>query len=347
MNGRRRFVRLLLRRVWVVPLAAACVAAVAVLANHRFPRPYSAQSMVVVPAFDASAPHTGTSKYADEADKLAVTYAALIPEDPTIRRAVGRAAGYTPAQAGARISVGNPPSTALLALGFSASPKRRAVRGAEALRTAVLHSSSTAIPRKSVLAVRGVHVTSGPRSRKSALAVGIVLGLVLGLVLMVAWERFDARIDDIEALREEGNRPATPLGAIPSSPILLERWRQLAGTAWPRVALLPLGKSAERRAMQLADVLAASPNEPGAFEFVVEAPILGGRSREVPTLPADLFVLVVKKGTRARKLHAALGALSEVGAAPDWLVLATRRSLKGGSLRSEPSAAAADPVEVR
>jgi hypothetical protein len=170
---------------------------------------------------------------------------------------------------------------------------------------------------------------------------------VLGLVLMVAWERFDARIDDIEALREEGNRPATPLGAIPSSPILLERWRQLAGTERPRVALLPLGKSAGRRAAQLADVLAASPDEPGAFEFVVEAPILGGRSREVPTLPADLFVLVVKKGTRARKLHAALGALSEVGAAPDWLVLGTRRSLKGGSLRSEPSAAAADPVEVR
>ena len=95
--------------------------------------------------------------------------------------------------------------------------------------------------------------------------------------------------------------------------------------------------------------MATSPDEADAFEFVVEAPILGGRAREVTTLPADLFVLVVKKGTRARKLHAALGVLSEVGAAPDWLVLGTRRSLRRESLPSERSAAAAaaDSVEAR
>jgi capsular polysaccharide biosynthesis protein len=326
-----RLLWLLIRRGWVVPLAAAVAAAVAVGANQAFPRPYAASSSVVVPSFDPTAPRSAT-RYADQADKLAVTYAALVPLDPRVRRAVADAAHVDPDEAASRITVSNPPETAVLTLSFEAPHPRDAIAGAAALRRAVLSGDSRAVPKGSLIGLRDVALASHPRRRSTMVAIGIVLGTLLGLVLMLAWDRFDARIDDVETLREIGERPATAFSSITltSTPILLERWRQLAQQRRPRIALVAVSRTggwmATQLATQIADVLALPDSQLDAgdgFAVVVERPIV--RRRPVAVSPADLFILVVSRGTRAARVRWALNRLAEVGATPDWLLLAPRR----------------------
>lgn len=323
--------RLLVRRGWLVPLAALAAAAVAVAVNRAFPRDYAASSSIVVPAFVPGSAKEGP-KYADEADKLAVTYAAVVPLDPGIRNAVGRAVGLSPAEAAARMSVVNPPSTAVLTLSYRGSSEQGALDGARALRSAVIDGASRAMPRGSVMPLRSVAVTTRPRQSTTMLAIGIVLGSLLGLVLMVAWDRFDARVDDVETLREAGGRPATAFNSITltSTPILLERWRELGATSRPRIALVPLTSSAQSMATELSRQMAALTDhaagrlDAGAgFAVVVETPL--SRRRPVAVSPADLFILVVTRGSRVTRLRTALNRLAEVGADPGWLLLAPRR----------------------
>jgi capsular polysaccharide biosynthesis protein len=323
--------RLLLRRGWLVPLAAVCAAAIAVSANHAFPRDYTASSSLVVPAFAPGAAKDGP-KYADEADKLAVTYAAVIPLDPDIRNAVARTVGVSTSEASSRISVVNPPATAVLTLSYRGSSEQAALDGARALRSGILDGDSRAVPRQSVMALRSVAIETRPRKGATMIAIGIVLGTLLGLVLMIGWDRFDARIDDVETLREAGGRPATAFNSITltSTPILLERWRELGATRRPRIALVPLTSSAQSMATELARQMAALTDHSAGrldagegFTVVVETPL--SRRRPVAVSPADLFILVVTRGSRVTRLRAAVNRLAEVGADPGWLLLAPRR----------------------
>jgi hypothetical protein len=330
VNG-SALVRLLLRRGWLVPLAAAAAAAIAVSVNRAFPRDYVASSSIVVPAFAPGSAKDGP-KYADEADKLAVTYAAVIPLDPDIRNAVGRSVGLLPGDASSRMSVVNPPATAVLTLSYRGSSEQDALDGARALRSAVLDGDSRAVPRQSVMPLRSVAITTRPREAATMAAIGIVLGSLLGLVLMIGWDRFDARIDDVETLREAGARPATAFNSITltSTPILLERWRELGATRRPRIALVPLTSSAQSMATELARQMAALTDHAAGrldigdgFAVVVETPL--SRRRPVAVSPADLFILVVTRGSRVTRLRSAVNRLAEVGADPGWLLLAPRR----------------------
>ena len=61
---------------------------------------------------------------------------------------------------------------------------------------------------------------------KSVALLGVILGSVLGVVLLLAWERSDPRIDDLETLGSEVDCPTTSLehASDETTAALLDRW---------------------------------------------------------------------------------------------------------------------------
>lgn len=195
LNGlRAERLAIIRRRGWVVVATAVVVSAAAYVYAHHKPPAYVSSAYVVV---NSGASDTGPGS-ANEASSLATTYAGLIPKDSSVIAYVSGLLGQKPSSVRSAISVYTSNATAILQVRYTAPNRALAVSGAKAVAEAVvgLDPVTQAIPPGSVLLVSLPSSASlASTARSTALPIGAPLGVLLGVVLMVAWERFDPRLD--------------------------------------------------------------------------------------------------------------------------------------------------------
>jgi capsular polysaccharide biosynthesis protein len=336
------------RRVGIIALATLCCAGVTYALSGTVAKKYSAEAVVVVASSRQVTP--------DQANRLAITDAALIPKDEAIGRHLAAELGTTISEVRRRLSVTNDPETALLRIDYRGATASDARSGAIAVARSITGSNpeSNNIAPKSIEIVQLPNRVSAASSLGTLMPVAVILGLALGAVLAVAAERADPRIDDLEDLAAAVSCPVSRVDGLSSSAAsaLLTRWTALAGLRPISVALLPVDERFEpslppvARTLALADereravVIDAVPELPShsvrtesqgvqaADLRLLTAGVPGGTSAgEGVALGADLTVLVLEPGTRLAKLRNAVEVLANFGTAPAWAVLVSREAL--------------------
>jgi capsular polysaccharide biosynthesis protein len=338
--------RAIRRRGWVVLLATAVTALVAYIAASLRSPNYTAKGVAVVAANRGLTP--------DQAIGLAVTDATLIPQDGAIVGSLARALHTTTKDIRSRLSAFNDPTTAILRIDYRGTSASNAQAGATMVLRGIAgpHPVSRNIAPNSIQIVRLPTAPGPSRGVATLVAIGTILGLALGSLLLVAWERTDPRIDDVEDLGAAAASPATAFDSMSdaTSAALLERWRELAGQAPRSVALVPATEGLEASLGDLACVLeladenttAVLPTEPQSslptrgetFLFVGGVP--GGRhAGEGVALACNMTVLVVERGTARAELRRVLEVLRRFGVHPAWSILVSRDSLIHARVRAE------------
>ena len=331
------------RRGLVVLTTILLVMGIAYLTASARSGTYTGEAIMLVPS-GARGDDPGR---ADEAAKLAGTYALAIPQAARIRQSVADSLGVSPVKARDHMSVANDANTAILRLRYTASSGRVAAQGARAMVQAVLARSAWKTIRRGSLVLvrppdRPSHQSAGTLT---PLVVGLFCGIFLSIVLLVGLERSDARIDDVAELGAESPCPVSAIDERSKGTIVavLERWRRLLDKPVGQIAILPCTPSLARRANEVVSLLAqvrdeSSENssgrdaEPGKLWFKVgDAPGSEGAG-EALALEADLTVLVVGEGTRVRDVRGAIDVLSQFGVSPAWMFFVTPRERKAPGL---------------
>jgi capsular polysaccharide biosynthesis protein len=310
---------MLRRRWWLLALTTAAVVLAAYAVTSIQEESTTGQALAVVPA-GATSDAPGS---ANDAEQLAATYAALIPQDARILRRVGRRTRLAPKQVEKRIDVVNTSDTALLELRYRDPDGRRAVEGARALAHAVDNGTSPNIPRKTLNPVRlpDDPLAGGtPGGNAAWLLAGLLAGLFLGGVLMLFLERADSRADADRDVEDATGLPATSLGrrSAGAETALVERWDGLSTREPSRVAFVPVSRRAERVARHASASMAAAARRGGhdrGPELVIEPAAGPGRepSGESVGLSSDVVVLVARKGEPLRRVTSRLAELRSLG----------------------------------
>lgn len=264
----------------------------AVLVDALQPARYAAGATLLVSTGD---PYNST--------RLASTYAAALPDDGGLLRAVSRALDVPEEEIPDSLSVESDTETSVMRIEYGASTERDALLGARTAVRALTGSSPAAVsvPADGLEVVREARITATPSSGVStgALAVGAVLGLFLGIVLAIGLERSDRRVESVEDLRAAlGGLPVTALlrRGETLTPALMERWRDLAHHEAPLVAIVSTDGLQSRR---LEDITARAPSgsgarggaagaEPDELDVELGRPALGNRTRTLEHSRGDL-----------------------------------------------------------
>lgn len=324
-----------------------------------------AQVVLIVPA-SGSGPIEGINP--DDADKLATTYAGIIPVDQTLLNDVGRAVGESPSDVASNLSVVNEQNTSILEISFKASDPQTATKGARKAATLLSGTNPVAagiIPASLQVVSLPTNVGPAATTHKSrTVAIGVVLGLILGLVLLVAWERSDPHVTDARGLSSQFGCPATPADRLSpdAAHALLERWASLTDHVPARVAIMPADEGSVGQADEVAKLLtrsgdgvryldARSGTLPDALSnghladgsdavaLVHAAP--PGRGGEAVALSCDLTVVVVRSGARNAEIRHMAEELANFGVVPAWALLTPRRGHVGTPEHEQPLAAGA------
>jgi capsular polysaccharide biosynthesis protein len=320
------------RRWWVLALTVAAVALAAQAVTSIQKDTETAQALAVVPA-GATSDAPGS---ANDAEQLAATYAALIPQDGRILQRVGRAMELDRKQVERRIDVVNTSDTALLELRFQDPAAGRAVEGVRALARAVDDGTSPNIPPKTLNPVRlpDEPLAGGaPGGDSAGLLAGLLLGLFLGGVLMVFLERADSRADADREVEDATGLPATLLGrrSVGPNAALVERWDGLSSREPSRVALIPASRGAERATNQVAAALGQEARQRRGTEVVFEPSAGPGRepSGESVALSSDVVVLVARRGEPLRRVAGRLAELRSLGIEVERTLIVSPRRFGG------------------
>jgi len=322
------------RRWWVVAGSIAAVTAVALLAQAPTTGGYTAEAVLIV----RSGATTNTPGNANEANRLAVTYSQLIPQDSLVLERAGRTLNVDRSEVQRNSSVVNDPATSILRVRYTAATSEVAVNGARALADA-LAGVAPVSSNFNGLALSRLPESATRDSRSQAdLPAALVAGLCLGLVLVVAWERAQRRIEDAGDLERELDRPVTELQGLSVDAIeaLLERWRILAEEVAPAVSPVNVaivgctpGRSALTAEVAKAFVTSGTSGSggPGPAPEAMGL-LIGGApgTREVGEAVAQraqLTVLVVAEGTTGRAVERAVASLANFGVLPAWALFAS------------------------
>jgi polysaccharide biosynthesis transport protein len=185
------------RRWWVLLVAVIVATPVGGLVASIRPGSYSASMVFVVRSSGA----TGIAP--DAAQRLASTYAALMPEDDLITQAIGHAVKRRSTDVKGRLTAVNPVNTALIRVTYQGATAAEAAAGMAALQKALTgpQPASPAVRANSLLPVQAATIVA-PSSRLMAIVLAAMLGLCSGAVIVITLERSDVRIDDRETLAE-------------------------------------------------------------------------------------------------------------------------------------------------
>jgi hypothetical protein len=162
--------------------------------------------------------------------------------------------------------------------------------------------------------------TSASRSgelRNFGIPLGIILGLLIGAIAVLAIERADPRVDDVEDLAAI---TGTAVTLFPGTIQQMEMARSiaLAGRGSSDVTLVPLSKSEEAHTEYLWNYLTLGVRPSAATLKFIGAGRLRNAQLAEETGPT---VLVVKPNTRSRVVHATVLRLQMLGRDPVWAVL--------------------------
>jgi capsular polysaccharide biosynthesis protein len=306
-----------LRRRWWMPVIGLLAGTLGgYLAGAHASTSYSSTAVLVV---QSGASPTGPGS-ANDAEELAVTYAALIPEDQSLVHQVAGDLGASPSAVSRRLGVEAESGTSLLEVRFSASTPAVAIAGADDV--ARLLSSDT--PPGHAIPAGSVAIVSPPRSaavsgslHKYGLPLGLLLGLLLGCGAALVAERTDRRVDDLESLGDGAGCPAT---ALPGGISAVELAMALERDVDAPVTVVPLRPAQARTAAELVRALSAAwpsgHNHPVVRvspAFVVAPESLGNGE--------GATVMVVGTGERLGVVHEVADRLRLVGRDPAWAVL--------------------------
>lgn len=125
------------RRWWVVAASVVGVLAVSLVVNTPAPSSYTGEAVLIV----RSGATTNTPGSANEANRLAVTYAELIPQDSQVLDRVSRTLGVPRSAVAQNVIVTNDPNTSILRVQYTSDNSRIAVDGARAMADALAGSS--------------------------------------------------------------------------------------------------------------------------------------------------------------------------------------------------------------
>jgi capsular polysaccharide biosynthesis protein len=349
--------RALQRRGWVLLVTIVFAAVCAYLVATTRGTTYTAESTAVVAA--STSAHSVVTP--DQADTLATTYAVLIPQDTAILRSIATTLGTSVSDVQDRISVLSTSGTALLTIGYRGTSAANAIAGARAALTAIAgaHPVSPNIIPRSVGAVQAPTTATSSKSVAVLVAIGVIVGIALGLLLIVAWERFDPRIDRPEDLSQEVGSPTSPVSAISESGVnaLIARWNELAERGPSRIALVPVTPDVKadlpKVALMFSQVQTIEGNGNGAeapwwtlarahiadSEDITQPVRIGTPAViacEVPSadltalrsiMDCDLVVLVARRGTPRAALRELLDSLTEFGVSPKWAIFLGTRAV--------------------
>jgi capsular polysaccharide biosynthesis protein len=341
-GSRIRVWPLLRRRWWLLALTTAAVGLAAYAVTSLQKESYISQALAVVPAGATSdAPGSAT-----DAEQLAATYAALIPQDVQIRAAVASEMGLEPDEVESKLSVVNTSDTALLELRYQDSDANRSVAGARALAAAVDDNSSPNIPGQTLNSVQlpTEPLADTPGGDAAGLLAGLLLGAFLGGVLMVFLERADARGDDDRDFEDAAGLPATSLGRRAAGPqgALIERWESLAAEEPARVALVPAARGAERAAERAASALELAARGRGRDLELTPAAGPGREpSGESVGLSSDVVALVTRKGDPLRGVAKRLAELNSFGIEVERILVVPRHMAAAPAADAPPEESAA------
>lgn len=311
------------RRAWLVGvgLLAGCLGGF--VAAGRGGTAYSATSVLVVQATGS----TAATSSANGAEELAVTYAALIPDDQAMLRRVATELGVSPASVASGLTVQSEAGTALVNIRFSSSSAASAVHGAND----VARLLSSADPPGRAIAAGSVAVVSpadaAGRSgtlRKFGFPLGVLGGLAVGAGAALVAERTDRRIDDLDGLGGAADCSAT---MVPGGLTMAELARSLQRSGGDSVTVVPMRTGQNQAANDLAwalretwptgDVPAGARS--GRPEVLVSPPF--AESPQSVTAGAGHTVLVVGAGERVPAVREAAERLRVLGRGPLWAVL--------------------------
>ncbi len=250
------------RRRGVVALCVVALVTVAAYATAGLRAgTYTAEAVMLVP----SGARSGDPGRADEASKLAGTYALAIPQDARVRQAVATSLGVSDKQARDHMTVANDANTAILRLRYSAASAAVATDGAKAMVRAVLDRGvrQTIRPGSLVLVRLPDPATHNDIGTLTPILIGLIAGIFLAVVIVVGIERSDPRIDDIGSLEDEAPCPVSLVarGSSGSLVAVLERWRQLIGKRGGYVAILPCSWWSMQHARDVGLLLAEADEE--------------------------------------------------------------------------------------
>jgi hypothetical protein len=317
----------LVRRSWIVGacVVLAVIAAVAVAAV-RDSDYYRARAVFEVPASGGAGDTTKTAP-----GVVATTYLDVILSDQAIVRRIAGATGLAPPVARSRLTATQDVNTSVIRVTFVGPTAAAAASGRDAVVSAVVGSdaASTSIPAGGLELLDGTgvpqrvarDVPGGP------VPIGAILGLIVGIAALIAWDRWDPRVDSAAVLHDDLGIPATRLDA--QTPALaLEaialRWRDLtASVTDPSIVLVP-GSPAAQHATKRA---AARLRELGALrgtEVVVADPPGSASGGELAAVRASFVVLVEQAGGSLRCDRRTVADLGQLGVAPGWAILVTR-----------------------
>jgi hypothetical protein len=262
---------------------------------------------------------------ADQANKLAVTYAAALPDDDG-------ELGHT----------------------YKDGDEAQAKRGIEAVTEAVSGDEPVArsIPPRGLEVVRAPAVAGAAGLSTTGLIIaGALLGLALGVVLLIALERAQPRVRDPRTLAAATGAPVSRLDDLgpASAASLLERWRELGNGRGGTVALVPADQRSERATKELASALAQTGRASGidvdvrglygsngnghggpapAVKIVTAGPGAVGAAEAHHAGPG-VAVIVARDGTRCEAVRDVSLRLGDFGMSPGWALLVNGRRSTG------------------
>jgi capsular polysaccharide biosynthesis protein len=303
------------RRGWmlVVGLIAGVVGGFAVSSMHHATS-YTASATLEVRSGAAST----TINDANNAETLAVTYAAALSNDQALLRDVAEQLGVSTADVGSGISATAEAGTSLMSVSYKASTAAQALAGIDAISSAASSDTrnESAIARDS-LAVVNTPTSATPSKSVSSygLILGAIFGLMVGAGVALISERSDRRVDDIEALADASGANVTQWPGGLSS---LELVRGLGETGEVHaVTVMPMHAAQAEAAQELAKLIDASGH--GIPVTVASASDTAAWQGDIQEAPV---VLVVGPGERVRTIRELTERLRLLRAAPAWSVLA-------------------------
>lgn len=144
---------------------------------------------------------TGVEPTPYQSDRLALTYARLLPEEVGVQHLVGVETHHTDSYVKEHLTMSAQEATPVVFARFSASSSESALAGLHGLAQALRSVTDTAGSglRVTVLPLSEPTLNSG-FSRSKALLLASVGGFLIGLALMLTLERRDPRVDSLNDL---------------------------------------------------------------------------------------------------------------------------------------------------
>lgn len=367
-EGRKAKLRAVIRRRWLVStLLLLVVLGSSSMVSYLTPAKYTAEAVLVVPAVT---PGTLPPGNPDAAAKLAKTYAALIPLNPTLLAQASTKAQVPLGYLSANVSATNDAGTGIVRLTYVGTDPTSTVTVLNAMAVTLVGTRPpapvTAASLRLITAPQSVTRSGGDVVQGALL--GAVLGLVVAFAAAFALERTNPHVDGPTEVAEAVRVPVTTWNAPTTLGVsrLLRSWDTgAAGRSW-QVALVPVGEvgrpgmldvvsgveALHRSAIDSgrgdgeAQVNGAMLNSRGVAKAAANGALGSGRARsgsprisvvdllggdDVQKLEsADTIVLVVAPGVSVSQLSSTARRLRNQGAAPAWSIFVPSASGKSG-----------------